>query len=220
MDPVIQRFRGALGGFRRRDVLQYIEQLSEAHRREVAQLRKELERSEEERSVLEGTLAGLEDEKGTVAAEKARVRASLEESTAALTRLRGELSETGTQLSAARAELECCRRQIHDLAPMARSYEQLKDRVATVELDAHRKAQATVDEARLQASRLREETCDWLEDVLAQYGAVRGAVDGLLLAAQALSGLEEGLRDADARACRLKEQCIPGEKQEAPVDTE
>jgi hypothetical protein len=40
---------------------------------------------------------------------------------------------------------------------MARNYQELKDRVATVELDAHRKAQATVDEARAEAARIREE---------------------------------------------------------------
>ena len=203
MDPVIQKFRGALNGFNRRDVLQYIEQVSAAHRREINQMQKEISRIEGERQVLERTLAGLEDEKGTVAAEEARVRASLEESTATLSRLRGELGETETQLQAARSDLERCQHEVSELAPMARNYQELKDRVATVELDAHRKAQATVDEARAEAARIREETRQWLEGVLAQYGNVRTAVDKLFRSAQALSGLEEQLQQADELARQL-----------------
>ena len=207
MDPVIQKFRGALNGFNRRDVLQYIEQISAAHRRELNQMQKELSRCEGERQVLERTLAGLEDEKGTVAAEEARVRASLEESTATLSRLRGELGETESQLLSARSELERYQREVSELAPLARSYQELKDRVATVELDAHRKAQATVDEARAETDRIREETGRWLEQVMAQYGDVRAAVDELFRSAQALSGMEEQMRQADEFARQLAERC-------------
>ena len=75
MDPVIRKFRGALGGFNRRDVLQYIEQSSAAHQRQVEKLERRLAQAEEERSILDQELAGLRDEKGSVAAEEARVRA-------------------------------------------------------------------------------------------------------------------------------------------------
>ena len=207
MDPVVQKFRGAINGFNRRDVLQYIEQVFDAHRKELNQMQKELSRCEGERQVLERTLSGLEDEKGTVAAEEARVRASLEESTATLARLRGELGDTETQLISARSELERYQREMAELAPMARNYQELKDRVATVELDAHRKAQATVDEARAQAAQIREETRRWLEQVMAQYGDVRAAADQLFRSAQALSGMEEQMRHADEMAGRLAEQC-------------
>ncbi len=206
MDPVIQKFRGAVGGFNRRDVLQYIEQISAAHRKEVAALQKDLARCEDERRKLEATLAGLENEKGSVAAEEARVRASLEESTATLSRLRGELGDTETQLLAARGELERYQSEVAELAPLAKNYEELKDRVATVELDAHRKAQATVDEAKAQAEQIREETRRWLESVMTRYGSVRGAVDQLLCSAKALASLEEQMKQADDQAAALKEQ--------------
>lgn len=206
MDPVIQKFRSALGGFNRRDVLQYIEQSAAAHHRELKQLREELERSEEERRVLETTLAGLEDEKGTVAAEEARVRASLEESTATLTRMRGELGDAERQLSAVRTELERYQAAVSELAPMAKNYEELKDRVATVELDAHRKAQATVDEARAQAQHLKDETRCWLDSVMSSYADIRGAVGELLAGAKALAALDEQLRQADEQAAALRDQ--------------
>ena len=166
MDPVIRKFRGALGGFNRRDVLQYIEQSSAAHQRQVEKLERRLAQAEEERSILDQELAGLRDEKGSVAAEEARVRASLEESTRTLARLRGELTQTETQLKVAKAELQRLQAQVGELAPMAQNYGELKDRIATIELDAHRKAQATVDEANGQAEALREETRQWLARVL------------------------------------------------------
>lgn len=206
MEPVIQKLRGALGGFNRRDVLTYIEQISVAHRREINELRKELSRCEEQRQALENTLAGLETEKGCVAAEEARVRASLEESTVALAHLRGELGDTESQLVAARAELDRLRSEVNDLSPMAKSYEELKDRVATVELDAHRAAQATVDEAKAQAEQLREETRRWVESVMEQYSGVRHAVEDVMSHARAIAAMEEQLHMADERAAALREQ--------------
>ena len=153
----LHRFRTSLGGFNRRDVLKYIETSDAAHRAQLARLEQRLEEAERARAQLEDALSGARDEKGSAAAEEARVRASLEESTAALTRVRGELAEAEEQLAAERAELEGLRGKVAELAPMAEKYEQLKDRVATVELDAHRKAQTTVEEAQAQADALQAE---------------------------------------------------------------
>ena len=205
MDPVIQKFRSAIGGFNRRDVLMYIQNLSDEHHKELNRLQKELTRCEGERLTLERTLAGLEDEKGSVAAEEARVRASLEESTATLTRLRGELADTEGQLAASRGELERLQGLVSELAPMARSYEELKDRVAIVELDAHRKAQATIDEAQAQADEIRAAARQWVEDVLARYEGMRAAVDGLMESARAVTAMEEQLQQASEQAAALKE---------------
>lgn len=204
MEPVIQKFRSALGGFNRRDVMQYMEQSSAAHRRQVAELEKKLAQAEEQRACLEGELSGLQDEKGSVAAEEARVRASLEEATEALARLRGELTETEGNLVASRQELEQLQSQVGELAPMARSYGELKERVATIELDAHRKAQITVDEARAEAARVREKTAAWLAQVMEQYDAVRGQMQGLFQCARGLAAMEERAERMDGLAAELK----------------
>lgn len=206
MDPVIRKFRGALGGFNRRDVLQYIEQSSAAHQRQVEKLERRLAQAEEERSILDQELAGLRDEKGSVAAEEARVRASLEESTRTLARLRGELTQTETQLKVAKAELQRLQAQVGELAPMAQNYGELKDRIATIELDAHRKAQATVDEAEGQAEALREETRQWLARVLEEHGALRREMDGMFAGARALAELEQQVARTDELAAALREK--------------
>ena len=194
MDTVIRKFRTALFGFHRKDVQQYVEQTAEAHCQELARLQEQLDRAEERVGELEAALSGAESEKSGVAAEEARVRASLEESTRALSRLRGELSQTESMLTVARKELERLKEQVGAMKPMAEGYAQLKEQVATVELDAHRKAQTTVDEAQAEAERIRSHTRAWLGEVLARYGEYRRGMDALLDQARAQEDLDETAR--------------------------
>lgn len=206
MEPVTQRFRGALAGFNRRDVTRYIEQSAAAHSRQVAGLEERLDQAERERDNALRELDALRSERGDLAAEEARVRSSLEESTRTLAKLRGELTQTETKLGVARAELERLQAKVAQLAPMAERYEQLKDRVATVELDAHRKAQATLDEAQGQADALRAEARQWLGRTLEEYDGLRAAMDDLFRKARAVSQWEETVRQADELARALRER--------------
>ena len=206
MDTVIQKFRTALGGFNRRDVQEYLEQTAAAHRQELAQLQERLELAEERSAELEAALSGAESEKSGAAAEEAKVRASLETSTRTLSKLRGELSQTESKLVVAKKELERLQAQVGTLEPMAASYAKLKDRVATVELDAHRKAEDTLSQAREEADRVRAETRAWLGRVLEQYGLLRRGMGGLLEQVQLLSRGAECLVELDEAAEKLRER--------------
>lgn len=192
---VLNKFRSALGGFNRRDVLNYIEASEIAHRKQMEELQKKLDAAESAREELESEMTGLRSEKGSVAAEEAKVRASLEESTHTLSRVRGELSQAETKLAVAKNELSRLQEQVAQLEPMARSYEELKDRIATVELDAHKKAQTTIDEANTQAENTRREVRQWVAGLVGQYDRLRQALD------QASEGIREGGEAAD----RLRE---------------
>ena len=205
MDTVILKFRTAMFGFNRKDVQQYMEQTSDAHRKELVRLQELLDRAEERRGELEAALSGAESEKSGAAAEEARVRASLEESTRTLSKLRGELSQTESKLLVARQELERLKSQMGTMKPMAENYAQLKERVATLELDAHRKAQNTVDEAQAEAERIRAETREWLDGVLAQYGRLRRGMDTMLEQARALGQTAEQLEAMDKTVRGLRE---------------
>ena len=178
--------------------------------------RQELEGADQERDSLRRELDSLRSRQGSLAAEEARVRSSLEESTRDLAKLRGELSQTETKLNVARAELARLQEKVGQLAPMAERYEQLKDRVATVELDAHRKAQATVDEARGQAEAIREETRQWLGQTLEGYDGLRQAMDGLFARARSVSDWEEQARQADEGAQSLRELARPQPPEQEP----
>lgn len=199
---VLQKFRSSIGGFNRRDVLNYIESSDRAHRKQLEELQKKLKESEEERQALESELAGIRSEHGATAAEEAKVRASLEESTLTLSRVRGELSQAETKLAVAKNELSRLQTQVEELAPMAKNYEELKERVAVVELDAHRKAQATVDEAVAQAAEIRRKTRQWLDGVLDEYEKMHRAVSEQMAA---ISAMSDSIRESNEAANRLKE---------------
>lgn len=177
MTPEVQRFRNVpFGGFNRRDVTQYIEQTAKAHREQVAELTEKLEQLQREKEELTAALEGLKSESGGLADQEAKVRTSLEESTRSLTRLRGELKTTQTQLAVAKQELAGMQAKVAELEPQAQRYEGLKDRVATVELEAHRKAQAIVDDAQTQADKLREDVRVWLTELFGSYEALRDQI--------------------------------------------
>ena len=209
MDTVILQFRTAMFGFNRKDVQQYMEHSADTHRQELTRLQEQLERAEKRNSELEAALSGAESEKSGAAAEEARVRASLEESTHTLSKLRGELSQTESKLVVARQELERLKSQVGTMKPMAENYAQLKERVATVELDAHRKAQHTVDEAQEEAERIRADTRAWLDGVLDQYSQFRREMDSLAAQARVLGEIPARMRAMDDIARGLLETVRP-----------
>lgn len=206
MEPVIEKFRTSLAGFHRGDVLRYVDKLVAQHRSQMAGLEEQLKQSREREKQLEQEMDSLRQAHGSVSAEEAKVRASLEESTRTLARLRGELSQTETKLAAARAELSRLHGQVHEMEPMAQKYDQLKDYVATVELDAHHKAQETIDEAKSKVEKIQADTRQWLEQVLSGYGTLRSEMDRLFQQMRMLGEMGVQFDQADQVAQKLQEQ--------------
>ena len=178
------RFRGALGGFNRRDVAQYIEKTAKEHQEQVEALQAQLEQERTEKAALSEELEGLRSHNGDLTEQEAQVRASLEESTHSLTTLRGELQVTQGHLTMAKKQLGDLQAKVAQLEPMAKQYEVLKDRVATVELDAHRKAQEVVSKAEAQAAKIRRDTAAWVQSLSAGYEALREQTAAFVLRAE------------------------------------
>lgn len=204
-EQIVHKFRSSLGGFNRQDVMAYITQTDAAYRKRLETMEKELSalrtRGEEQDAAIENLRGENED----LSAEAAKVRASLEESTRSLTKLRGELSQAETKLAVAKSELTRLKERLGELEPQARNYEELKERVAVIELDAHRRAQEIVDEGQLQADTLRRDGRQWLSGLLGQYDQLRQSVDGLSGQLQSLGELSNALREGDEAAAKLRE---------------
>lgn len=200
--PVIQQLRTAVRGFNRQDVQDYIEQVAAAHRQELAEMQKRLEKSEGRVRELEEAVSGI----GAVADEASRVRSALSESNLTVTRLRGELSQSESKLAVAKKEMERLQAQVAALEPMAASYQEIKDRAANVELDAHQKAQAAVCEAKAEAERIRAGTRRWLSRVMEEYSVLRYGLDGVLGQLQALTTVPDKVAQLDETAKKLREQ--------------
>lgn len=177
MASILHKFRNAVvGGFNRQDVMEYIEHSARESGDRIGELTARLEKAEKEKAALAAELNGLRSRSGDLAEQEARIRASLEESTRNLTAVRGELQTTRTQLAVAKNELAVLQAKVAQIEPMASRYEALKDRIATVELDAHQKAQATIDRAQAEVDALRADTAKWMADVQTGYDRLRRQV--------------------------------------------
>jgi len=199
---VIQQFRTAMRGFNRQDVQDYIEQLAAVHRQELAGLQKELDQSDARVRELEEAVS----DRDALQDELSKARTALEESGQTAGRLRGELSQAESKLAVAKKEMERLQARIDALEPLADGYRKLRDRAASVELDAHQKAQAEVGEAKAEAERVRADTRKWLGCVLAEYSRLRAGLDGVLERFQALDGVPEKARALDETAALLRER--------------
>lgn len=199
---VIQQFRTAVRGFNRQDVQDYIEQAAAVHRQETADLRKQLEKSERRIQELEEAVSDID----AMAEELAQTRAALDAANQMVSRLRGEMSQADAKLSVAKKEKERLQTQIAALEPLAAGYQEIRDRAANVELDAHQKAQAAVNEAKAEVERIRGETRRWLSQVMEEYSTLRYGLDGVLEQIQTLAKEPEKVAELDKTAKKLRLQ--------------
>lgn len=199
---VIQPFRTAMRGFNRQDVQDYIEQMAAAHRQELAELQKKLDRSEDRIGELEEAVSDL----NAVADELSKTRAELDASNQMVSRLRGEMSQADAKLSVAKKEKERLQAQIAELEPMATSYQEIKDHAASVELEAHQKAQLAVSDAKAEAEHVRAETRKWLRRVMEKYGEMRGGLVEMTRQLKELADMPDRVEELDEAAKQLREQ--------------
>lgn len=213
MEPILHKFRNAaFGGFNRRDVLEYIELSARENNAKLRDLTERLEAAEREKAELNAALDSLRSESGDLAEQEAKVRASLEESSRSLAVVRGELQTTRTQLAVAKKELADLQGKVAQIEPLAKRYEALKDRVATVELDAHQKAQTTLDKAQAEVDELHADTAKWMGEVQKTYDCLRAQVGDCAAAAvraeEAFAAMEEEYQTLLRRGLKREEALV------------
>lgn len=161
------RFRTvAFGGFHKQDVLNYITSSSKEYQDQIAGLKEKAESARREREELAEKAESAEAARQERAAECERLSAALEQAQRELTALKAEHEKASARLG----ELE---ERLPGLEEDATAYAALKDRTATIELEAHRKAQETVEQAKAQAAKTRGELESWLRRVQSGYQRLR-----------------------------------------------
>lgn len=161
------QFRTAtFGGFRKEDVLAYLEQSSRTHAERLNALQRELEQAK---------AACAEDQRqsGDLADAIARLREEKDQLAAELAGVTARKAETERQLAQLQSQLEAMR-------PAAEAYEGIKERTASIELEAHGRAQAIEEEGRQKAKVFQSEVIRWFEKVCAAYDRMRGDVDATM----------------------------------------
>ncbi len=189
------QLRGVLfGGFRRQDVLNCMEELNKEHERALEQLRDQLAREEQARRDLEQRVS----EQGAQSTENQRLSQSLEQSEAALRAAQAELDRKSARLSQLEQDCRALREQVEKLRPGAEAYEQVKERTAGIELDAHRRAQEIVRQAENRAAALRAGLEEWMARLEQGYDLLRTDMDATV--SHAASELERVQRSLEGAA--------------------
>ena len=106
------------------------------------------------------------------------------------------------------------------LRPDAQAYIQLKERTAGVELEAHRRAQNVLDEAKLQARRVRQQTHQWLNQMVQEYNTLRRQLDAALTSAgKQLDQVGQTLSKQDGAFDQLREAYAKTDPDRKPAPT-
>lgn len=187
------RFRTvAFGGFHKQDVLNYITSTSKDYQDQSVDLKKQAESATKERNELAAKYETAEAARKKYAADCERYSATLTERTDALTRAELLLAELKTELESKSARLAELEARLPQLEADAEAYAVLKDHTATIELEAHRKAQEIVDQAQSQSAKIRNDLDGWLRRVQNTYQHLR---TDMTAAVHQLSGeLERGVK--------------------------
>lgn len=156
----------AFGGFRKEDVLAYLEQSSKAHTERVNALQRELEQ-------LKTTSAEDQKQNSGLSGEVTRLQEKLAQLTADLTEVTARKNELELLASQLQSEVEAMR-------PAAEAYEGIKERTAGIELEAHGRAQAIEEEGRQKVKALQDQVLRWFEKVCAAYERMRGDIDATM----------------------------------------
>lgn len=203
----------AFGGFRKEDVLAYLEQSAKAHAEKVTALQRELDRAKSSGAEGEERSAALSAYSEKLQADNDRLTAEL----AAAVKSRDELEALARQMQ---AELE-------RLRPDAAAYAAIKDRTAGIELEAHGRAQAIEEEGRRKAKAIQDQTAQWFEKVSGAYGNLRTDLNATLNHAlremqRACQNLEDigeefGGGDEALKALRKAVEDLEGTRQQPPA---
>ncbi len=223
----------ALGGFNRQDVLAYLEKSAKQAAETQRELQQRIDALEETRTRQEAELKELREKAGRLEREGEELRAQLRRAGDDLSASRAACAGKTSALEAAGRELKELRAETTRLEPDAEAYAALKDRLARMELESHRRAQAIQEEAEGQAETLRAQMEEWLRRVEREYAALRAQMESAV--SQAAGQLEQagrcleraaGLVDGQekelesmVRSCRPPAGEAPGAEKKEPALT-
>lgn len=213
----------AIGGFQKQDVLSYIESANQIHQNKLDQLQRELDHLTREKEELAGRAAQAEAQAKQLAEEKEDLSGQLEQARREADRLRTDLETARGEAQAARegqtqsdARLEQLQARLDRAEADAAAYQQVKDRTAGIELEAHCRAQEVQKAAEEKVKRSRTEVEQWLHKVKAGYELLRTDMDGAISRTyqdldktrQLLEQLSSNFDAQDEHLRKLSQDCV------------
>jgi chromosome segregation ATPase len=200
----------AFGGFSKTDVTQYLDGIHKRHREEYEACAKEAERFLAERDDAVRRAAAQEATIADMSAEMTRLYNKGEESSRidtvnrALSDQADNFRESIQHLEAEVTRLQAENKQ---LAETAREYDGLRLHIADIELSAHRRADATLHDARMRETMLKSRVDALLKENRAQLDLLR--TRSLAATEEAIRGIET-LRSAAEGVYSIFDETVNG----------
>ena len=235
MNEGLQFRTSAFGGFNKQDVMAYLEKSAREHSGKIAELQKELTKYLRAGYVSEAELrqarTEAEDAGETMKSRLAVLEAENQRLAADLAQREAALAQALERGEAQAAELTVLKEEAETLRPAAASYESIKSRTASIELEAHGRAQAIEQEGRVRAKKAQEQVLDWFDKMQAAYLRLRTDIDATLhhaaremeRAGQSLVDLDTALGGHDKTLAELRqaaEHLEPQAPQPLPLEGE
>lgn len=170
-----QPFRSsAFGGFRRQDVLDYLQKTELEYEKQIEELYLQLDECRKYEGEEKGRLAQLEE---SLAKEKERADRLQEEL------LQAEEAWERSKELAGKLETEVVqlREVIDSLEPKAGDYDYLKEQATEIEFDARERAQISLEQAKEKIAMLQETSIQWMRTVQEKYKTLSADVNETFL---------------------------------------
>lgn len=217
MSDNLQFRTSAFGGFHKQDVLNYLERSARDHADKVAALEKELAEARSTGGTLEKSYAALQ--KGLTATEEENDRLTQE-----LAQKEADLATALTRAETMEAQLTALQVEVERLQEAAAAYETIKSRAATIELEAHSRAQAIEEEGRRKSRQAKEDLLRWFDELQGAYARMRSDVDtalGMTLrelekAGQTMTGLSRSVSSQEETLKLLRGRLEETDRPQAP----
>lgn len=220
------QFRTAtFGGFQKQDVLSYIESSNQAHVEKLAQLQRERDELAAEKESLAAQAGQAKEQAETLATEKESLTAQLDQTRKEAEALRAQLDQARRETEETAARLADANARLTQAEPDAAAYQQVKDRTAGIELEAHCRAQEIQREAEEKVRRAHTEVEQWLHKVQAGYDLLRSDMDGAISRTgqeldklrQMLEQLSSNFSSQDEHLHKLAQDCADQFAPPAPL---
>lgn len=202
------QFRTAtFGGFQKQDVMNYLERSAKEHAEKLAALQKELAQEKLDRDGETQRAASLAERVSALEEENRRLASQLADKADQLRRTEEERED----LQALNDQLQD---QLDKVLPAATAYEAVKDRTASIELEAHGRAQAIEREGRERAQKHQDQVKEWFARTRQAYERLRSDLAAasaqlaqeLDRAGRSIQDLTSGLSDRDAALDAIQAQ--------------
>ena len=181
MDEQSKGFRSAwFGGFRREDVMQYIEQTDNQYYTETEELRRQLTEAQsalgelrEQNTALTEKNAELLERLGEMTLDTDKIRAQPDEIEKGFSLQTTEIEAQNTRAEELAAENDRLTAENAKLAAKCGQYDASKDKIAEMELSAYRRAKQLEEDARTELQKLRRQSSDMIDQVRRQLDATK-----------------------------------------------